>query len=253
MSILIPIAIITEEQEESIIRDVRVKKVENTYNPMSGFKIKETYINAFKQQSELGSYYVPFNWALTNLENAKRRDRSAFEILSVPYNAILRSIQLEIKDEAIQRLNQFGCLLLSLYPGAGKTNFAIFLATKIKLKPLIVCHRVVLMEQWRESIIRFTGKSTKIAIIKPGKKYDKNADFFIVNAQNMKKLGCDSFSEIGFVIIDEIHAIMAESLSECMFYVSPRYLLGLSATPTRPDGMDGLLDLYFGKGNCIKR
>ena len=64
-------------------------------------------------------------------------------------------------------------------------------------------------------------------------------------AQNMKKMGRDVFSKIGFVIIDEIHAIMAESLSESMFYVSPRYLLGLSATPTRPDGMDGLLD-WFG-------
>jgi superfamily II DNA or RNA helicase len=253
MSIYVSVDTITQKEEESIITDVRVKKVENVYNPMSGFKVKETYLDAFKQMSELRMYYVPFNWALSNIKNAKRRERSEFESLDVPYNSTLRAIQLEIKDEAIQRLNKYGCLLLSLYPGAGKTNFAIFLATKIKLKPLIVCHRVVLMEQWRESITRFTGESTKIAFMKPGKKYDKDADFFIVNAQNMKKMGKESFSSIGFVIIDEIHAIMAESLSECMYYISPRYVLGLSATPTRPDGMDGLLDLYFGKGNCIKK
>ena len=70
---------------------------------------------------------------------------------------------------------------------------------------------------------------------------------------NMKKMGKDVFLKIGFVIVDEIHAIMAESLSECMYYTSPRYLLGLSATPTRPDGMDGLLDFYFGKDNKIIR
>ena len=102
---------------------------------MSGFKVKETYLDAFKQMSELRMYYVPFNWALTNIKNAKRRERSEFELLNVPYNSTLRAIQLEIKDEAIQRINKYGCLLLSLYPGAGKTNFAIFLATKIKLKP----------------------------------------------------------------------------------------------------------------------
>jgi superfamily II DNA or RNA helicase len=151
-------------------------------------------------------------------------------------------------------LNKFGCLLISLYPGAGKTCLAIYLAAKvIKLKTLIVCHRIVLMEQWRDSIKRFTGNDTKIEILKVGKKYNENADFFIVNAQNIKKLGRDVFKSIGFVIVDEIHAIMAESLSESMYYVSPRYLLGLSATPTRPDGMDGLLDFYFGIDNVIKR
>ena len=55
------------------------------------------------------------------------------------------------------------------------------------------------------------------------------------------------------VIIDEIHAIMAESLSECMIHLAPRYLIGLSATPTRPDGLDKLLDFYFGTDTKIVR
>ena len=61
MSIYISIDTITQQEEESIITDVRVKKVENVYNPMSGFKVKETYLDAFKQMSELRMYYVPFN------------------------------------------------------------------------------------------------------------------------------------------------------------------------------------------------
>lgn len=253
MSLCVHVDQISVSDEEQIISDVRVKKVENSYNPKTGFKKKETYINAFLQYSELNCYYIPFAWALEHLQT-KRRDRSDFLPISVPFPHALRSIQLEIKDECLSRLNRFGCVLISLYPGAGKTCLAIYLASKIiKLKTLIVCHRIVLMDQWKDSIIRFTGKDTKIAVIKPGKKYDEQADFFIVNAQNMKKLGRDVFKHIGFVIVDEIHAIMAESLSESMFYVHPRYLLGLSATPTRPDGMDKLLDLYFGKDNCIKK
>lgn len=251
MSIYIHASELSEKEEEHIIETVRVKKLENSYNPRSGFKVKETILNAFLQHSEKNCYYVPFSWGLQN--QGKRRKREEFDAISIPFLQKLRSIQLEIKDECLDRLNKFGCLLISLFPGAGKTCLAIYLASKIiKLKTLIVCHRIVLMEQWRDSIYRFTGKDTKISILKPNKKIEE-ADFYIVNAQNMKKLGRDVFQKIGFVIVDEIHAIMAESLSESMFYVQPRYLLGLSATPTRPDGMDSLLDFYFGKENCIKR
>jgi len=253
MSICINVDNISVTDEEKIIKEVRVKKIENSYNPRTGFKVKETYLNAFQQYSNLNCYYIPFSWALTNLD-CKRRKRDEFSSIDIPFTSALRNIQLEIKDECLQRLNKFGCLLISLYPGAGKTCLAIYLASKvIKLKTLIVCHRIVLMEQWRDSIKRFTGSETKIEILKVGKKYNENADFFIVNAQNIKKLGRDVFKQIGFVIVDEIHAIMAESLSESMFYISPRYFLGLSATPNRPDGMDKLLDFYFGKENIIKR
>ena len=256
MSIVIHSGQLSVLEEDEIINKVRVKKIENSYSPFSGFKVNETYLNAFRQYSERQCYYVPFNWALSNIKESKRRDRTEFDKISssVEFTSALRNIQLEIKDECLSRLNKYGCLLISLYPGAGKTCLAIYLASKvIKLKTLIVCHRIVLIEQWKDSILRFTGKDTTIAVVKPGKKYKEDADFFIVNAQNMKKLGCDVFKKIGFVIVDEIHAIMAENLSESMFYVSPRYLLGLSATPTRPDGMDKLLDFYFGVDNCIKR
>lgn len=254
MSICIHTDNLSVSDEDRIIKDVKVIKVENSYNPRTGMQIIKTPLNAFLQHSEKNCYYVPFQWALQNIENCQRRDRREFGTISVPFTSSLRNIQLEIKDECLQRLNRFGCVLISLYPGAGKTCLAIYLAAKvIKLKTLIVCHRIILMEQWKDSIKRFTGDETTVAFVKPGKKYNEHADFFIVNAQNMKKLGRDFFKTIGFVVVDEIHAIMAESLSESMFYVSPRYLLGLSATPTRPDGMDGLLDLYFGPENCIKR
>ena len=55
------------------------------------------------------------------------------------------------------------------------------------------------------------------------------------------------FKDIGVCIIDEIHCIMAEGLSKCTQKILPRYLIGLSATPYREDGLNILLDLYFGE------
>ena len=77
-------------------------------------------------------------------------------------------------------------------------------------------------------------------------------DFYVVNAINVPKLSSDFIDTIGCVICDEVHLICAETLFKCMFYVHPRYMIGLSATPTRPDGLDYLIDLYFGEHKIIR-
>jgi superfamily II DNA or RNA helicase len=78
------------------------------------------------------------------------------------------------------------------------------------------------------------------------KSEDESADFYIMNAINVPKLGKKFFKYIGMVIVDELHLIMSEMLSQCMQSLVPRYLLGLSATPYRTDGFEPLINLYFG-------
>ena len=46
---------------------------------------------------------------------------------------------------------------------------------------------------------------------------------------------------------------MAESLSRCLQYIYPRYLIGLSATPYRPDGLNDLLTIYFGNYKIVRK
>ena len=43
---------------------------------------------------------------------------------------------------------------------------------------------------------------------------------------------------------------MAETLSKSLLYISPRYLIGLSATPYRDDGLDPLFSFFFGNDDC---
>jgi superfamily II DNA or RNA helicase len=49
------------------------------------------------------------------------------------------------------------------------------------------------------------------------------------------------------VIVDELHLIVSKVLSTSFQYLTPSYFIGLSATPYRNDGLDILIDLYFGK------
>lgn len=140
--------------------------------------------------------------------------------------------------------------LLGDFTVTHNTATAINITSAIGFKTLVVVHRVNLIKQWAESIEKFcpeakiqrlTTKSTK-----------KDADFYIVNAINVPKLGSDFFSDIGSLVVDEAHLIMAEKLSKCMQHIHPRYVIALTATPYRPDGLNILLELYFGSYKIIR-
>jgi superfamily II DNA or RNA helicase len=87
-------------------------------------------------------------------------------------------------------------------------------------------------------------KNPTIQILKANEPLDFSKEFFIVNAINVSKFG--NISEIGCVIVDEVHLIASKVFSRSLQYLTPAYVIGLSATPYRPDGLDILLDLYCG-------
>jgi superfamily II DNA or RNA helicase len=259
MSIIVSPKDISQELEEKIINEVFVKKIEggNSFAFNKFKKSSEKIIQPFRLSEDKQKAYIPLDWGLKNINGIKRPSRQELTSINVSFNTTLRNAQKEIKDDCIASLNKNGSILIALYPGCGKTALSIYLASKIGLKTLIICHRLVLIEQWIKAIERFIDNAN-VGFVKPSlsvKKMEqaKNSDFLIVNAQNIKTLGEDFFKDIGLVIVDEIHCILAESLSESLGYLSPRYLIGLSATPHRPDGLDKLLDFYFGEGNKITR
>ena len=121
---------------------------------------------------------------------------------------------------------------------------ATYFMSKIQMKTLIIVNRLVLINQWVEVLHKFI-KDPKISIMKPNQIIDWDNDFFIVNAINIAKFGY--MPEIGLVVVDELHLIVSRVLSNCFQYLTTNYLIGLSATPYRPDGLDVLINLYFGE------
>ena len=56
-----------------------------------------------------------------------------------------------------------------------------------------------------------------------------------------------NFNEFGFVIYDECHHLGAEIFSRALLKTGFKYLLGLSATPKRTDGLSKVFEWYLGK------
>ena len=197
-----------------------------------------------------GNLFVPFSYARRTL-GASRPPRSAFPVMRTAFVGRLRPTQIVLKREAIHRLNQAGSVMISAYPGFGKTCLAIHLAACIRLRTLILVNKIVLIKQWSESLARFcpSAKVRKLAAqSEPGP-----ADFYVMNAQNVHKKGRSFFRDIGLVIVDEAHQLVAEQLALALQFVCPRYMIALTATPFRYDALDRMLALYFGRPALVRK
>src|SRR3990167_2134849 len=178
---------------------------------------------------EKDNVIVPFSYS-----NYPRPERNEYPSLNIPpFEGKLREEQIPIKIEAISCLNKTGSVLISAYPGFGKTCIGINIACKIGLPTLILCHRIVLINQWFEAICKFCPQAPLKVLLPQTEEGDSPEPTFfnIINAQNLPKFSQDFLDTIGFVIVDECHLIMAEKTHECMKQLFPRYVLGLSATP----------------------
>jgi len=128
---------------------------------------------------------------------------------------------------------------------------AIYVACCLKMKTLIIVNRLVLVTQWKE-LIEQVCPNHQVQFLKTNMTINPEADFYIINAMNICKLQYSTFSDIGTVIADEIHLLCAKSLYKGFHHISPRYFIGLSATPIRPDGLDKLIEYYFGTSVITK-
>jgi superfamily II DNA or RNA helicase len=194
---------------------------------------------------------VPMAYGVSTLK-INRRPRDDFPSRKLSFLGSLRPEQVVVRGDALKSLSKTGSVIISCYTGFGKTALAIQLATSMRFKTLVVVNKIVLINQWRDSILKFCPDA-RVQCLTTKSVMDQGVDFYIINAQNIEKMSKGYFREMGICLVDEIHMIMAEGLSKCMQHISPRYLVGLSATPYRPDGLDKLLELYFGEYKIIRK
>lgn len=128
------------------------------------------------------------------------------------------------------------------------TSLGCFLACHYKQKVGVVCYSKSLRGQWKQEIEKFTGGKAKVSIVKgTEKELDKSADVYIFGITTPLKFTRKQLSIIKTLITDEAHMSTRTLCSQTLLRFTPERLIGLSATPDRPDGLHALLIPYFGK------
>lgn len=138
--------------------------------------------------------------------------------------------------------------IISLPCGYGKTILALYLASVIKKKTLVVCHKDFLGNQWRDRIAEFLPTAT-IGTIKQNVIDTQDKDIVIASLQSIAMKNYDEkiFKDFGFAVFDEAHHLSAEVFSQCLPKTTCKRMLGLSATLKRKDGLSKVFEWYLGK------
>lgn len=124
--------------------------------------------------------------------------------------------------------------------GIGKTYLAAFDSVDFH-KILFVAHREEILNQ-AETTFKNVKSNIKAGFFS-GKSKDENCDLILATVQTLgqKQYLCDEYfkkDEFDYIIIDEFHHAAAGNYDNIIKYFTPKFLLGLTATPERLDNKD---------------
>jgi superfamily II DNA or RNA helicase len=157
----------------------------------------------------------------------------------------LRPIQQPVVDAFLKPEPHDG--ILSLHTGGGKTVCALYIASQLKLPTLVIVHNSFLRDQWEERVKGFLPKA-RIGRIQGDLCEIDDREIIIAMLQtlSMKTISILKFRPLGLVIVDECHHIASEVFVQALPKVTSKYMLGLSATPTRKDGLMFVANWFLG-------
>ena len=166
------------------------------------------------------------------------------DTLDAGFQGQLTEVQ-QAAAEAV-RLHDLGIFVAP--PGIGKTVFGAYMAALRGVNTLVLVHRKPLLDQWRAQLQTFLGLGKKdVGQIGGGKKtVTGRIDVAMIQSLAGREGVLDLVGTYGHVIVDECHHAPAVSFERVMREVKARYVLGLTATPYRRDGLQRLLHFQCG-------
>jgi hypothetical protein len=159
------------------------------------------------------------------------------------FQARLRSYQ----KDAVADIGDCDSGVLCAPTAFGKTAVATWLIAKRKVNTLVLVHRQQLLDQWHERLAMFLGLPANSIGQIGGGKSDRSGsiDVAVIQSLHRKDEGKDYVAEYGQVIVDECHHISPFTFEQVM-KVNARYVVGLTATPTRKDGHHPIIHMQCG-------
>lgn len=139
-----------------------------------------------------------------------------------------------------------GRFLLGSHMVTHNTCIGTYLMCYFCYKTVILCHNNTIKKQWVDEINKYTQNKARIQVVSGKKPFDPKAHVYIVGVLKAKTIPREDVLHVGMVIIDEAHICTITAFTQSLLRFQPRYLVGLSATPERADGMQKLLEVYFG-------
>ena len=182
-----------------------------------------------------------------NIEPQVLDERNQGTSLSFRFSGELRSEQ----KTALKALSAEDVGVLHAPPGFGKTVTAAAVISKRGRSTLIIVHTTDLLRQWQSRLAEFLSVEKKdIGTLGGGRKRRLTGKLDIAGVRSLAKLDDDALVDVlqkyGQIIVDECHHAGAASHTRVLETADARYVLGLTATPKRRDGLEPVVFMNCG-------
>jgi superfamily II DNA or RNA helicase len=166
------------------------------------------------------------------------------EKIDVNFHGTLTSLQ----EQAVSSMLIYDKGVLSATTGFGKTVTAAAMIAERRTNTLILVHRTQFQKQWIESLSSFLNIPSKEIGQVGGGKQKITGKIDVATIQSLLSNGnVKSFlTQYGQVIIDECHHVSAFTFEKVLRQLRAKYILGLTATPNRKDGLHPIIFMQCG-------
>ena len=224
-------------------QNIRQKLKVRPYIPNSPVKGDEFEIYR-ESNSKL---YIPRYFGIQCYGQPKEYKLKEPEPIDLKFAGDLRDYQKKIVNTFMKNAPNGGGLL-EIPCGRGKTVMALKILANLGVKTLVIVHKGFLLNQWVERIEQFLP-GAKVGKIQ-GQVMDiegKDIVIGMLQSLSMKDYPDSIFESFGLTIVDEVHHIAAEVFVRSLFKIVTKYMLGLSATMQRKDGLSKVFKMFLGE------
>jgi superfamily II DNA or RNA helicase len=227
------------------IPDLAALRKELTVKPyIPSVFVKPQYVKKYTVFGETENFvYVPkqfgiSKWGPAPLDiTATTSDRWAFA-------GSVRPAQIDVVNAYLKPEPHDG--MICLQTGGGKTVCALYIASQLKMKTLIIVHNTFLKDQWEDRIKAFLPGVTIGHLQGETVDVDKDIVIAMIQSISMKEYPKEVFRGFGLTVIDECHHIASEVFVQAFQKITSKHMLGLSATPDRKDGLMYVIEWFLG-------
>jgi superfamily II DNA or RNA helicase len=227
------------------IPDLAALRKELTVKPyIPSVFVKPQYVKKYTVFGETENFvYVPKQFGISKWGSAPL-DITATSSDRWTFAGSVRPAQIDVVNSYLKPEPHDG--MICLQTGGGKTVCALYIASQLKMKTLIIVHNTFLKDQWEDRIKAFLPDVTIGHLQGETVDVDKDIVIAMIQSISMKEYPKEVFRGFGLTVIDECHHIASEVFVQAFQKITSKHMLGLSATPDRKDGLMYVIEWFLG-------
>jgi superfamily II DNA or RNA helicase len=131
--------------------------------------------------------------------------------------------------------------------GFGKTVVGIAIAARLRVRTLVVVHKGFLLQQWQDRIAEY-APDIKVGILRGEQTIVDGCAIVVGSLQSIVSRGyAEQLAGFGLAIFDEAHHLAARVFCTALRSINFKYVLALTATPDRKDGLAHVFQWFLGE------